>query len=192
MIRIIKIIKTELQVPEPLVLDEVKEHLNIMDDDNNDKLEKLIPRCRLIIENYCNISIVQKRIVLVAEFYGWWQELPYPPVITIEAVETPESSIGSLATYKTLETGWQSEGDQFMAGVLNEWWPDDHYARFGYPKNCQRIKITYTVGMNEVPEDLKLGILNEISYRYTHLGDNETVISEEAKRIVQPYMKLWL
>jgi len=187
MIRIIKISKTELQVPEPLYLDEVKEHLNIVDDDNNEKLEKLIPRCRLIIENFCNISIIAKRIQLIAEFNtSDWplniqndELLPYGPVTAIEAVQSRENTIGSgMPDYSTLESGWRIEGDNF------------------YTTSCKVLKLIYTVGMSEVPEDLKLGILSEIAYRYQHLGDEavqkSTQISEEAKNIVQPYQVLWL
>src|SRR5204863_95683 len=179
---------------EPVTLAEVKTHLNITDSDNDIKLTALITQCRRAIEEYCNISIIFKRVVLVAEFQEEWQ-LPYGPVIGLEGVESQESTIGSgMPSYKTLESGWQQEGDMFWAGFNTDWfgWAD-YEARSRRVGNrfLQRLRLTYTVGYDVVPQSLKLGILNEIAYRYTHLGDNET-INEEAKTLVQPYMKLWL
>ncbi len=200
MIKIISIKRTELTAVEPLTLAEVKNHLNITDSDNNTKLTGLITQCRRTIEEFCNISIINKRVVLLAEFQEEW-ELPYGPVTGLEGVESRDSTIGSgMPSYKTLESGWQLEGDNFWAGFgMGDWFGwQDYESRIRRTPGWfwQRLRLTYTVGYDVVPQDLKLGILNEIAYRYTHLGDmsdNIISINEEAKKLVQPYMKLiWL
>jgi hypothetical protein len=165
---------------EVVTLAEVKEHLGLTDSDNDSKLTALIAQCRKAVENYCSISITQKTVTMTADLSIEW-ELPYGPVTGITAVKVRATAEGSgIASYETLEEGWESDGEEFASFL-------------GGPET--RYRITYTTGYSSVPEDLKLGVLNEIYYRYEHRGNEIDThgLSQETINLVQPYKRMpWM
>lgn len=172
---------TELSVTEPLTLTEVKTHLHLTDSDNDTELTSLITQCRRAIENYCNISLVYKRILLIADLEREW-ELPLGPVIGIESIQQGIGVTGSAPNaYQTKEDGFIVDGLDFLKFT---------------PAGCVRYKLQYTVGMSPVPDDLKLAILNELAYRYEHKGeefDKKDINDTEAIGLALPYKRMaWL
>lgn len=174
MIKIIDIRRVEYSVMEPVDLTEVKTHLHVTDSDNDTELTDLITKCRKAIGNYCSVSIVNTRITLIADFDGEW-DLPYGPVTGLESVATKDTTIGSgIPGFTTLDEGWTVEGDVF------------------YTCSPYRHKLIYTAGYETVPEDLKLAVLNEIYFRYENKGQNDNNVCMAARKLADPYKKIWI
>jgi hypothetical protein len=200
--RIIDIKKVESSPAEPLILQEIKQHLIITSTDDDNYLSDLNVQCRKAIEEYCAVSIVQKTITLIADLGKEW-ELPYGPVTGIQLVATRTGSEGSgPGTYETLTSGWGQDGSDFLtfipspAGGFNPGAPFTGHFQWGPYASSQscinRYKIIYTTGYIVVPDALRLAILNEISFRYENRGNQGTGICEAAKAIAQPYKReLW-
>lgn len=193
---IIDLKQVESSPTEPLTLQQVKDHLIITFSDDDALLTRFITQCRWSVESYCNISIVAKTITLLADLYQEW-ELPLGPVTGIQSVATRSGTQGSgPATYETAASNWQTQGTEFLSfvpfgGSVWDWGPP---IPSNYPGCGDRYRLIYTTGYNIVPDDLKLAILNEISYRYEHRGNEENVIySESAQALAFPYKRmLWL
>lgn len=166
---------------ELVTLLEVKAHLFIEADntDYDTYLNALIPQCRVAIEKFTGISLVEKSVTAVIKNELGGQELPYGPVDEVtafvdqdgETVETANYDLDGVL-FKTLRT------------------TGDYY------------KITYTAGTNELIESgtpdyltaCKLAVLHEIAYRFEHRGDGLIKgICESARVLAQPFRRVpWL
>lgn len=167
----------QTQAIEPVSLVEAKAQLRVTFTDDDLEIYRLITKARQAIENYCNISIVTKRITLMAKFHDTW-DLPFGPVTGLESVQTRISQTGSgPVSYETATTNWEVDGDRFD------------------PAGCIRYKIVYTTGFSSCPEDLKQAILAQISYLYENRGvdASEIGIVQQALDLAAPYKKmLWI
>ena len=160
---------------EPVDLDEVKDHLAITDSDTNQKIVALITQCRQAVENYLNISIIQRDIILTVDLYSDFI-FYYGPVTAITEIK--------------FRTGTDILGvPEYLTLALTDWRSDDFLnfssTRYG------RHRIAYSAGYlpGEVPEDLRLGIMNEIAYRLEHRGDEDSSggLSEGSRQLINPY-----
>lgn len=176
-------------VTEPVTLAEAKTQLRVDFADDDTEITALIKRARWHIENYCNISIVYKRITLLASLASEW-ELPYGPVIALEAVNTNQGQTGSgPVTYEPSTTDWRINGDWF-GGNAPGYSP---FVNNRYPDYNIRYQLIYTAGMATVPDDLKQGILLQVAFLYENRGkDAGTKVCEQARDMVNPYRKLWI
>lgn len=167
--QIIDISRTELATEEPVTVTEAREQAIIDHSDDDTLLGLLIKAARRHIEDYCHISIINKRIIVIADWHMEYP-LPYGPVIGIESVSTPTGSCGSgPVQYETAETNWQIDQSTFN------------------PRSCIRYKIQYTAGMETVPDDLKQAILAQVAYLYEHRGDESKGVCEIAMLFAQPF-----
>lgn len=172
----------------PVTLAEAKTQCRVDDAFTTDDAEitALITQCTKAIENRCNISIVMQTVVLVADLYTDY-ELPFGPVISILSVKSRTSEQGSgIPTYEDSTRLWQIEGNRFLLGG----WGDcgcSVNTRAGWSE--YRYQITYRAGMDVVPDDLKLAILNEIAFRYEHRGDEQGIgVSDGTKELIKPFI----
>jgi hypothetical protein len=178
MLRIIDEDIVEFSVTEVVTLAEIKTHLHITDSDNDTELTALNTQSRRSIENWINCSLVNKRVTLICELEKEW-ELPYGPVTGIEAVQTPESTIGSgIPTWESSIVDWSVTGLTFQ--------------KLNHP-GYQRLKLIYTVGYQVMPQDLKLAVLNEIYYRYENKGLSGDGVSSDVQKLIEPYRRMvWI
>jgi uncharacterized phiE125 gp8 family phage protein len=175
--RIIDIKITEATITEAVTRAEAKRHcvVDAAFTADDTLFDDLIKECRQSIENACNISIVDKTVVLTAD-WKCEKELPYGPVKTITEVKfRTGTATDGTAQYDTLT------GDDFST--------DGELSKLFASSRCGRHKITYTTGFTTVPADLKLAILNEIAYRYENRGDEAKAgISEGAQALCKPFI----
>lgn len=157
---IIDIKITEGTVTEPVTLDEAKAQCIVDFSADDNYITSLIKQCRQEFENICGISIVEKNIVLIADWKRE-QQLPYPPVKAINDIKVKTGNSSNGATeYETPNT-YSTDGGLFdLSG-------------------CNRLKISYTTGMETVSADLKLALLNLIAWRYENRGDHDKEITED-------------
>lgn len=179
--RIISIDRVESTPTEPVTIAEVKAHLRITITDDDTELTKFITRIRLRVEDFCNISIVTKTIVLIADLRGMMR-LPYGPVQSLQTVAvTPPFGTSENLT----------ASDYSLIGTQD--------AQFQSCR-CSIHTINYTVGMTTVPENLKLAILEEIAYHYENKGEEtnkfageEVGFSKGAFSLLEPFRNLsWI
>lgn len=202
MLNTIKDIKNRqaTSVTEPVTLAEVKAWLIIdtVNTDDDALLTRLISQARVAIENKTKLSLVKRTITVTVDLTREFK-LPYGPVRSIDTVIWRQGTNGDGTPDNITLTAedYTTDGEDFK--VIRS-------------SKCGRHKITHTTGYGEdedidyenpTPEDLKTGILMEISYRYEHRGDetntvsaagNETVqkvsgVSADAMQYIKPYIQ---
>lgn len=186
---------------EPITLAEAKAQCRVDIDytDDDDFITALISQARAAIENYCHISLVEKTLTVTTEMKNkpWllWQnsnrmeqrynefELPYGPVASFTSLSYIDCS-GSVQNLVSI-TDYMLRGSLFKTIRINN----------SYDNNI----LVYVTGYTIVPYDLKLGILNELVYRYELRGDPSNVratafteegVCQAARVLVDKYVRL--
>jgi hypothetical protein len=141
----------------PVTLAEVKAHLHITDTDNDTQLTALYKQVTKEVEGYCGIAIGTQTKVWTFDFCaGVERTIPYGPVASITTVEQKTAINNYVAL--VVNTSYELSGESIKS--INVF-------------TGGRCKITYVTGTDPVDEDLKLGILNEVAYRYENRGDEK-------------------
>ena len=139
---------------EPVTLDELKRHLNMLFDtdgsydfsDDDDYLTSIIPQARESLEAYTGLSFAPKTIVAVLRNELGDIEIPYGPITAVASVKDEDDN---NVTCKIV-------GNQFKK-IADPWLP--------------YLKVTYTAGYTSLPNALKRAILEEAAFRYSHRGE---------------------
>lgn len=145
---------------EPVTLAQTKAHLYI-DSANTDfdaylsTTDNLIKRCRKYVERITGRSLVDKTVTV---------EIDYESDFTLPYIL--EGSTVSL-TSASIKTG----AGTYEAQTVNEDYELDGFRFISYI-GIYRWKLVYVITAN-VPEDLKMDLLNEIARRFEHRGDRE-------------------
>jgi uncharacterized phiE125 gp8 family phage protein len=164
---------------EPLTLDMVKRHLNLLFDttgsavfdDDDTYLTELVSQCRESMEQYLGLSMAVKsyRAILRNECGGL--EIPFGPVTAIASVKDIDAVL--LVDGDT----YQLRGNQFK-------WLES-------PVSCY-TDIVYTSGYTpaNIPQGLKRALLEEIAFRYNNRGDQTNKFAGENVGLSQGAMEL--
>jgi uncharacterized phiE125 gp8 family phage protein len=164
---------------EPVTLDEVKRHLNLLFDttgsydfdDDDTYLTALVSQCRESVEQWLGISMAAKtyRAILRNECGGI--EIPYGPVTGVTSVKDIDGVV------LVVTDGYQLRGNQFQ-------WIEK-------PVSCY-IDIVYTSGYTpaNIPKGLKHALLEEIAFRYNNRGDQTNKFAGENVGLSQGAMEL--
>lgn len=181
---------------EPVTTTEAKLQLIIDFTDDDTLIGNLITAARAAIENYCNISLITKTIVLTVDVRSRF-ELPYGPIQTEGlTVKVQKEVTANVPVYESAE-GWNLTGVQFKTFYPAYFGAGDITvnSRYAYPDtDCGTpYKITYTAGYEEVPFDLKQAILAQVAWLYENRGDQEKQgLSPQAEGLALKYRHLWL
>lgn len=184
-------------VTEPVTLQEAKDHLYITGTQDDTILTGLITACRQAIEKFCHISIVQKVITVtitrdntpklmfasnfVSNVQAWNEfelpEGPHPDILSVTGFNFNQSTSLVLNT------------DYFIKGTL--------FKTLKIINAYEELLIVYSAGYTTVPENLKLAIKNEISFRFELRGEStnryaqqNVGLSESANYLAQPYRRI--
>lgn len=165
-------------VTEPLLLPELKSHLNMVFetdgsyefDDDDAKLTLLITECRVALEKYTGCSFGAKTMQAIIRNEKGNQEIPYGPVDSVTSTVTEDGEAIEDVKIRGLQFKWVES-----------------------PYNCY-MHLTYTGGYAVLPLDLKLALKEECAYRYKNRGDqSDGVRSESARNLANPYRRTtWL
>jgi len=157
---------TETGVSEPVGVEDFKAYAKIDFNEEDEVLATLIVTARRTLEKWLNLSLVSKTIVLdlskerelvrkigIVEF-----TLPYGPVVIdddhpITLTDNNDNALDDDIFELTVGT----------ETVFGAWY-------------VPRVKISYSAGMAEVPEEIKLAIMAQTAYMYEHRGDEDQVI----------------
>jgi uncharacterized phiE125 gp8 family phage protein len=142
---------------EILTLTQLKAHLQITYTDDDTYLTDLIASCRAALEQFCNISLVQKTITLLADLYCE-RELPYGPVVSLTSASLKDGSGTYIA--QTAVTDFELDG---ISGGF----------QLFRPVTSGRYKVIYVAGYvaTKVPKDLILDLKRICGYCYENKGD---------------------
>jgi uncharacterized phiE125 gp8 family phage protein len=149
----------------PVTLAEAKEQVEYLQDDRDAYLETLIRAATAYVEKSLTLSITNKRYQVTLDRFTDTIHLPRGPVTAVESViyvdELGDSTVIDPANYTVDLTS----REQWIVRNTDYAWP----ATFD---GINALSITYTVGMENVPEDLRHAILLLIGHWF---NNRETV-----------------
>lgn len=165
----------------PITLAEAKRHLVVTFDDDDSYITELITQCIRSVEKETGTCIQPQTVFVLADIIKEFQ-LPCGPITSFTSAEI-KTGINVYAAL-TQDTGFEIDSDL-------------QFARF-IPYQFGRMKLTYDAGYGaDIPEDLKLAVLNEIAFRYENRGDQKNIyanqhvgLSEGARTLAAPFVQL--
>lgn len=173
--RVLKLQRVATLGSAPISLAEAKTQLRVDFSDDDTEISALILKAIRHVENWCNISIIYQRILLIAEI-ATEMPLPYGPVIGIESVSDNQDFRGSgPVVYAASTDDWFTDGDNFAPG------------------STLRRRIQYTAG-NFLPDDLKDVCLQVVAFLYENrgktvdVGDLETILANAGNYRIQSWI----
>jgi len=138
--------------PEPLTLDEVKAYLRVLDDVEDEKIEAMIPRARLWVEEHTGIALVQREFVELVTPRSGVVRLSREPLISVTSCDYTDSG-GVAQVFVPVATPPSTK--------LTGSWPST--------SDCTPFAVKYLAGQaaDEIDERLIGGMLTLIEGEYT-------------------------
>lgn len=141
-----------------ITLADYKIYAKIVSSEQDDRLNLLIPSVSKLIKNYCGRTFVDYAATATTEYNsegGFYIYTREQPIITVTSVE---SRSDPLSAYVTLTANIDYVVDLQL---------DYIYCLFsteGFYTGPNATKITYKGGYTDVPEDLKLAVLDLVQF----------------------------
>lgn len=159
-------------IVEPVSLEEAKSYCRVSSDSEDDLFAILIASAREAVEVATGLSLIPKTIIAYFNNVGGNFELPFGPI-----------NVASIELYDMGQDGIQIlPADYILVG--------DRFPKLVFPKYAD-LKAEYTAGYSEVPADLKLAILDQISYDYENRGlDADTGICNKTWKACQRWTRI--
>lgn len=147
-----------------ITLQEYKTAEGITQPKDNARLNVLIPSVSQLVKTYCGNSFVDffssnKTETFTLNWGTYIVQLTESPVNAIVSVQERQSYSDSYATLTTgayeyaLDSGTDSVLRTLSSGQYKNW-----------PQGVDAVKIVYTAGYSTIPKDLKLAVLDLITY----------------------------
>ncbi len=134
---------------------EYKAYKNLTTPNHDAEIDALIPKVSELVKTYCNRTFVDYTVTPKVEYYNGGVEafiLKEWPVIDITSVEF-SSDYGQTYTPISEFTDWVHD-DGYLVSTSSD----------GFARQLRGYKITYTAGYTALPEDLKLAVMDLLSY----------------------------
>ena len=156
-------------IVEPVTLAEAKTYCRVTTTTDDTQIELMIKSAREAVEAATGLSLIPKGAVVWFSNFNGKFELPFGPMVTFTSLITEAGN--------TLDaTGYTLIGGQFPT-----------LQRPTYAN----LKATYSVGYTSVPSDLKLAILDQVSYDYENRGlDSDTGICNKTWKACQRWTRI--
>ena len=157
---------------EPVTLAEAKSYARVTTNAEDALIEIMISSAREAIEVATGLSLVQKEIVVFFNNINGKFELPFGPV-----------NINTFQLYDMGQNGMEiSPSDYDLFGGLH---PKLEFPRY------TNLKAIYIAGQDCIAKDLKLAILDQISYDYENRGlDGDSGICEKSWKACQRWTRI--
>lgn len=163
---------------EPVALDDLKRHLNMLFDtdasyvfdDDDTYLTFINKAARQAIEDYTGVSVKEKTITAIVRNELGSVEIPFGPVSTITSVKDDKGNV------LVADDSYKVTGRQFKKLLT----PTYSY-----------LEVTYTTGYEAIPENLKLAIMHYAAYLYAQRGEKSDAesYSKSALELASPYKR---
>ena len=179
---------------EPITLDELKTHLRIDGDADDETIVSLISEARSMIEEYLNIAMINQTWRLTMDHWPAHGAGVYPPTLQsqlagdpryVELPRFPLGSVTSVTTYAEDSTATAVtvasvfDVDSYstpgrLSLMSGQTWPTH-----GRPTNA--IDVVYVAGYGAakqaVPPMLRRAVLNVAAFMFEHRGDCGSPVS---------------
>lgn len=158
-------------ITEPVTLAEAKSYCRVTGSAEDSLFNILITQAREAIEMATSLNLVPKAMIVYFNNIGGNFELPFCPLTA------------SFKLYDMEQDGLEIEAaDYQLIG--------DQFPKLSYPRYAN-LKATYTSGYVTVPTDLKIAILDQISYDYENRGlDSDTGICNKSWKACQRWTRV--
>lgn len=153
-----------------ITLKEYKEYAGIASTNQDDIINSLIPKVSQLVKTYCRRSLVDyvndSKIEVTSGGYGSKLFLKEYPLISVSSVEV---SYDYGATYSDLVEFTDYAIDSEDGSIIS--------ISGDFPKMPNGYKITYSAGYETLPEDLKIAVLDLVTY---YLKNDASIHSPKA------------
>lgn len=194
---------------EPLTLQEVKEYLRVEDNTDERNLRPLIESARRLVEEHLNRTLMQTTYQQFLDSFDehedpLWEGVRQGPYLNyyknyIDLVKSPVISVTHVKTYQDDDTATTMAASKYYVDNARE--PSRIVLRSGetFPtalRVANAIEIQYVAGYTspyQVPEPIRLAILQIIAHMYEHRGDmgnaaEAMMMPSMCKRLLSPYV----
>jgi uncharacterized phiE125 gp8 family phage protein len=160
-------------ITEPVTLEEAKNYCRILNlNADDDLIEMLITQSREAVEAATGLSLIRKNVITYFNNISGDFDIPFGP-IDIDSFELFDMNQDEL---EITGTNLQLIGDE--------------YPKLSFPRYAN-LKATYDAGFVNVPADLKIAILDQISYSYENRGlDADTGICNKTWKACQRWTRV--
>ena len=156
-------------VVEPVTVAEAKLYCRVSSAVEDALFAEMITQARESIEKATNLSLIPRQVNVWFSNSSNGYELPFGPITYI------------LGLYDAQNNQISSE-DYIIIG--------DQYPRVRFP-NYENMSAQYNAGFECLPKDLKIAILDQVSYDYENRGlDSNTGICEKTWKACQRWTRL--
>lgn len=134
---------------------EYKAYANISSTNQDTEIDAIIPKVSQLVKSYCRRSFIDYYDEAVIEvFNGGFKSiiLKESPVTQVISVQQ-STDYGQTYSKLTKFVDWVQSGDQVLSTA-----PD------GFKEYLNGYKVTYFSGYETVPEDLKLAVMDLVTY----------------------------
>lgn len=139
-------------INEPISVIDLKNHVRIDTDDEDDLIEIYAKSARELAETFCNRVIASQQFKLTLDDFPGVIRLPKTPVISIDSFTYVDTSGNTQALTSNDYHFSNDEFDPVIVPPYSGSWPN---AQDGYEK----VVITFTCGMSSIPGHVKNAIL---------------------------------
>lgn len=146
-----------------ITLREYKDMEGIQNPKDDYNLSQLITSVSQLVKTYCGNTFVDfystnKVETFTIDWNTHLVQLTESPVNTIVSVETRDSVTSSYSTVQTTDYYLDSNTDTvfYVTGSSYKNWP----------RGAGSVRVTYTAGYQNLPSDLKLAVIDLITYYY--------------------------
>lgn len=197
---------------EPLTSAETVSYLRVDDGVDTTLISNLIKASRIWTENYTNRTLINTVYKLSLDGVGYYDvpikegiytgayKVPY--LDYLELPRSPVSAVSSIVYYDDSDNQSTWASSNYYVDTVREparvvlrdggTWPTDL-------RNANGIEVNYTAGYGtattDVPEAIRVAMLEHISFLYEHRGDDEKQgfgtglkTSPMVKSLLQPYV----
>ena len=194
---------------EPLTLQEVKEYLRVEDNTDERNLRPLIESARRLVEEHLNRTLMQTTYQQFLDSFDEYEDPLFEGVRQgpylnyyknyIDLVKSPVISVTHIKTYQDDDSATTMAASKYYVDNARE--PSRIVLRQGetFPtalRVANAIEIQYVAGYTspyQVPEPIRLAILQIIAHMYEHRGDmgnaaEAMMMPSMCKRLLSPYV----
>lgn len=158
-------------IVEPVTVAEAKAYCRVSTSTEDTLFSLLITQAREAIEMATGLNLVPKAMVVYFNNLGGNFELPFGPVTA------------SFRLYDMEQDALEIEAADYQLIGYD-------FPKLAYPKYVN-LKATYTSGYTSVPADLKVAILDQVSYDYENRGlDADTGICNKTWKACQRWTRV--
>lgn len=164
------LVVTSDSLPIPITLAQVKEHLNIDFDDQDDKLTALLASAFREVELFTECGLKTKTVRLSYTQINGTVMLPFAPIQSITTVVDFDNKA------LVLDTDYELSGEKTKLSAYNG----------------GGIKITYVCGFTSLPKDIENSILDIIAVDFDNKVEDKRLALKAIKDRIRHYRPIYV